>query len=106
MLRASALARTTIAGMRPSDFIDEPRSRNNDRRVLSERGTLRCEWCNKRTEVRPGFKWRYVDVYEWKEFVFDHTPYYCTRPACAAHRRECGSMPQPHARPSNRRDRS
>jgi hypothetical protein len=105
VLRACALARQTVPIMRPSDFIDEPRGRNNDNRALSERGTLRCEWCNKRTEVRPGFKWRYVDVYEWKEFVHDHTPYFCSRPTCTAHRRECGSTPVKPQRQSRGRDR-
>jgi hypothetical protein len=77
--------------MRPSDFIDEPRPRRFDRSDLADRGTMRCEWCNKRTEVRPGFSWRQVDVEEWRSFVREHTPFFCQRENCAAHRRECMS---------------
>jgi hypothetical protein len=81
--------------MRNSSFVEyrSPRS-PSERRALRERGTLRCWWCNTRTEVRPGFRWGQVSLFEWREYVAEHQPFFCSRPNCVAHRRECGAAAQ------------
>jgi hypothetical protein len=81
--------------MRPSNYIDDskPQSSSN-RRMMRERGTLRCLWCNKRTEVRPGFSWGGIEEDEWRSFVAENTPFYCGRETCRAHRSECGAPAQ------------
>lgn len=91
-IQAPRVAASTVSVMRPSNYIDEPRPKSKDsRRLLRERGTLRCLWCNRRTEIRAGFSWGGIEEEEWRQFVKENEPFYCDRPNCVAHRRECGS---------------
>jgi hypothetical protein len=81
--------------MRQSDSAEHRQPLDHaTRRLLKERGTLRCWWCNKRTEVRPGFRWGGITLEDWREFVADNSPYYCHREGCVAHRREAMSRPK------------
>lgn len=72
---------------------------------MKERGTLRCWWCNKRTEVRPGFRWGGITLEDWREFVAEHSPYYCTREGCIAHRREAMARPKRDGEPREQRSK-
>ena len=84
--------------MRPSGHSERTVSRDSStKRLLRERGTLRCWWCNKRTEVKPGFSWGGIALDEWRSFVAEHSPFYCSREHCVAHRRE--AMPRPAKQP-------
>lgn len=58
------------------------------KRVASERGTLRCEWCNRRTEIRPGYRWGDLSTGEWLTIAATLSPYFCPRPSCVAGRSE------------------
>jgi hypothetical protein len=70
----------------------------------TERGTLRCEWCNRITELRPGFSWRNTPQSEWNEIAAAFTPFYCRRPACAAARKEIAPS-KAEERPTRRQER-
>lgn len=65
------------------------------RRLMNNRGALRCEWCNRLTEIKPGFSWRFVSRAEWLTTAEELSPFYCSRAICAAARRELlGQQPQ------------
>ena len=103
LARAPFVAHLTVCYV----LFDESSSRPS--RNSTERGTLRCEWCNRLTELRPGFSWRNTPQSEWQEIVAAFTPFYCRRPTCAAARKEIAPTPVPQAktgRTSERRSRN
>jgi hypothetical protein len=54
-----------------------------ERHYRRHKGTLRCRWCGRWTEVNPGQQWRDTTWKEWRDIaVFRRNETECQRPRC------------------------